>query len=97
MCFRGDRLIGKASLDGNRVRNVFVDVDMLSQGIGRLLIEAVESRARENRLKTVSLHTGPSTQGFYQRLGHRVVERVERELNGIPASMIRMSKDVSMS
>jgi GNAT superfamily N-acetyltransferase len=96
VCVHEDRLVGKASLDGDRVRNVFVDVDMHGQGIGSRLMAEIESHAQANGLETLRLHASPSAEGFYRKLGYIPVERIERELDGIPAPVVRMEKGLSI-
>jgi GNAT superfamily N-acetyltransferase len=94
VCLRGDDLVGTASLDGDRIRNVFVDIDMHGRGIGSLLMAHVEAQAGAHDLTCICLHASPGAQGFYRRLGYEVTERIERELDGIPAPLIRMEKDL---
>lgn len=94
VCLRGGALVGTASLDGPKVRNVFVDIDMHGQGIGRLLMAHIESCARENHVTRLYLHAGPSALGFYTKLGYETVERIEREVDGSPVPVIRMEKDL---
>lgn len=95
VCVDGDELVGTASLDGDRVRNVFVASDKHRRGIGRLLMAHMEARARENDLTSLYLHSGLSAQGFYRALGYQALERVERELDGIPVPDIKMEKHFS--
>ena len=95
VCLHGDDLVGTASLDGDKVRNVFVDTEMHKRGIGRFLMAAIEDYAHENGLKTTYLHSGLSAQGFYRKLGYETVERAEQELDGILIEMIKMEKDLS--
>lgn len=95
VCTDSNDLVGTASLDGDRVRNVFVHVDMHGRGIGRLLMSEIESFAQENDLRRIYLHSGLSAQGFYEKLGFATVERIERELDGNPLPEIKMHKDLS--
>lgn len=97
VCLQRGQLVGKASLDKDRVRNVFVDIELHGQGIGSCLMAEVESHARKNGLETLYLHASPSAQGFYRKLGYVPVERIRRELHGIPIPVIRMKKDLSTS
>lgn len=94
VCVDGDDVIGTAALDGNKVRNVFVAVDRHRQGIGRLMMDYLESHAREQGLTDVYLHASPSAEGFYAGLGYRTVARIDRELNGNPAPLIKMEKQL---
>lgn len=73
-----------------------VEPDLQGKGIGSVLIEAVEKRARETGAKAIGLSTPePATWlvEMYQRRGYSVVERVQwKETNYVSAIM---SKPVS--
>jgi GNAT superfamily N-acetyltransferase len=61
----GDRILGTASLEGDRVRAVFVNPSFHRQGIGRLLMKHVEDEARRRNLTACTLHS--------KSPGHRVL------------------------
>lgn len=95
VCQDAEGVIGTASLDGNRVRNVFVAVDRHGEGIGRLLMEELEAHAREAQLTRLYLHAGLTAEGFYHQLGYRTVKRAGRKLKGVPIPDIKMEKRLS--
>jgi GNAT superfamily N-acetyltransferase len=97
VCIHEDELVGTAFLDGDRVRNVFVDVDMHKSGIGRFLMADLEAHAIEKNLMSIYLHAGLSAEGFYRKLGYETIERIDRELNGFPLPVIKMEKALSKS
>jgi N-acetylglutamate synthase-like GNAT family acetyltransferase len=88
----GNDLVGSASLDYDRVRNVFVDVARHRRGIGKKLMAAIEAYAQEQHLKKIYLMSGLSAYGFYEKLGYKIVKRFDRDLNGIPIPEIQMEK-----
>ncbi len=88
----GNDLVGMASLDNDRVRNVFVDVARHRRGIGKKLMVAIEAYAQEQHLKKIYLMSGISAYGFYEKLGYKIVKRFDRDLNGIPIPEIQMEK-----
>ncbi len=88
----GNDLVGTASLDSDRVRNVFVDITKHRQGLGAKLMAAIESHAQAQHLKKIYLMAGVSAYGFYEKLGFKMVQRVERDLNGVPIPEIHMEK-----
>ena len=92
VCIQGGELVGTASLDGNRVRNVFVDFNMHKKGIGRSLMADLEAFAIEKNLTSLYLHAGISAEGFYHKLGYKTIERIDRELDGNPLPVIKMVK-----
>ena len=91
----GADLVGTATLDGDRVRNVFTDIDMHKKGIGRLLMADLEAYAIENNLTKIYLHAGLSAQDFYSKLGYETIKRIEHELDGNPLPVIKMEKVLS--
>ncbi len=92
----GDKIVGTATLDCDRVRNVFVEVALHRRGVGKGLMRAIEDSARQRRLKKVFLLSGLSAQGFYQKLGYAIVKRLDNDLNGIPLPVIHMEKDLGV-
>jgi GNAT superfamily N-acetyltransferase len=92
VCTLGSELVGSASLDEDRVRNVFVDVSRQRSGIGRELMGVIEERAREDGQKKLYLMAGISAVGFYEKLGYKTVRRHVRELGNTPIVEIQMDK-----
>lgn len=90
----GHDIVGTAALADDRVRSVFVDVASHGTGIGRQLMAALEMEARQRNLKSIYLMAGLSACGFYAKLGYETVERIDREINGIPLPVIRMEKEL---
>lgn len=94
VCMMDDEIVGTASLEGERVRNVFVEVSLHKRGIGKKLVLAIEDRAKRKRIKKVFLLSGLSAQEFYQKLGYTVVRRFDNDLDGIPLPVVHMEKEL---
>lgn len=92
VCVDGEDLLGVASLDRDRVRNVFVSADMQRRGMGRTLMAKIESKARESGLGRIYLHSALSAQSFYEAMGFTAKAPIDRELNGFPLPEIEMEK-----
>jgi putative acetyltransferase len=92
VCVIDGEVVGTASLDGERVRSVFVEISLHKRGIGKRLVLAIEKHAKEQHIKKVFLLSGLSAQGFYERLGYTVVKRFENDLDGIPLPVVYMEK-----
>ena len=92
VCTLGNDLVGTASLEDDRVRDVFVDVARHRSGIGKKLMGAIEAYAREQLLKKIYLLSGLSAYRFYEKLGYKIVKRFDNDLNGIPLPVIHMEK-----
>jgi N-acetylglutamate synthase-like GNAT family acetyltransferase len=93
VCIVDGEIAGTVSLDGERVRNVFVDLALHRRGIGKRLMLAIEDHAKRRRIKKVFLLSGLSAQGFYQKLGYTVVRRFDSDLDGIPLPVVHMEKE----
>jgi len=96
VCVIKNDLVGTASLDNDRVRNVFVDVDQHMKGIGRVLMSDIETFARRKNKKSIYLHSSLLAEGFYRKLGYKHIERIDRDLDGIPIPDIKIEKDLSV-
>jgi N-acetylglutamate synthase-like GNAT family acetyltransferase len=86
------RIVGTATLEQDRIRNVFVRTDCHRQGIGRILMQHIEGIARQKDKSRLFLHAGVSAAGFYQNLGFFQVDVMEENIGTIPIKMIRMEK-----
>ena len=66
-------VVGTASLDGSVVRSVFVAPDVQARGIGKLLMDEIESTARERNILKLAVPSSVTAETFYARLGFRAV------------------------
>jgi amino-acid N-acetyltransferase len=78
LAFAGDELVGCGALHfysptSGEVRSLAVDPQAKSRGIGRAIVEALESEAIEYRLHSIFAFTYVS--GFFEKLGFEEVER----------------------
>jgi len=83
LAFAGDKLAGCGALHfysptSGEVRSLAVDPNATSRGIGRRIVEALESDARECALHSIFAFTYVS--GFFEKLGFVEVERGELPL-----------------
>jgi predicted GNAT family N-acyltransferase len=78
-----------ASPDGDAVLGrLAVRKQARGTGLGVLLVQAVEQRARERGLTSVVLHSQTEAAGFYARLGYEAYGPEEMEV-GIPHIWMR--------
>jgi len=84
----GAAIVGTASLGGNQVRAVFVHPAKQGQGIGRCLMEAVESEARARGERLLTLYASLGAVPFYETTGWRTV----REHHDGDARLVVMTK-----
>src|SRR3954447_11114911 len=83
LVFSGDRLVGCGALHFysptvGEVRSLAVHPDVKSQGIGRVLVEAIEDEARQFHLHSIFAFT--YVEKFFAKLGFTEVERGELPL-----------------
>jgi N-acetylglutamate synthase-like GNAT family acetyltransferase len=69
-------VVATAALDANVVRSVFVNPTLQGQGIARLLMLEIESRAREAGVTVLSVPSSLTAEPFYSKLGFHTVRNV---------------------
>ena len=88
----GSDIIGTATLDQERVRNVFVRIDHQKKGIGKLLMRHVEEAAsRQNNTRLVLL-ANVGAVDFYRKLGYTQGEKREVEVGDAQMTVVTMEK-----
>ncbi len=85
-------IIGTAALEQDRVRNVFVRIDHHQQGIGRILMQHIETIARQQGKTRLGLRASISAAAFYQKLGYAIVEEIEEPIGEAVIKVIEMAK-----
>jgi GNAT superfamily N-acetyltransferase len=79
--------------DAARIRAFFVDPAHARRGIGRMLVELCESKAREAGFTRMELAATLTGVNLYAACGFEVIERVESTLpDGTRAALVRMGK-----
>jgi GNAT superfamily N-acetyltransferase len=87
----GDVIVGTASLGRDQVHAVFVHPASQGRGIGKRLMEAVESEARARGERELILYASLSAVAFYEANGWRTV----REHRDGDALLVVMTKPLS--
>lgn len=83
-----NQIVGTASIGGDQVHAVFVHPTRQGRGIGRHLMEAVESEARTRGESALILYASVSAVAFYEANGWRTV----REHSDGDARLVVMTK-----
>lgn len=66
-------IVGTGSLDGAVVRTMFVSPDFQGRGIGRSLVQTIETLASERQVAVLTVPASVSAEAFYARLGFAAV------------------------
>lgn len=80
-----------AGADGGargRIRKVFVEPGIAGRGLGRILVEAAEGRARAAGLRGFVVRANLNAVPFYERLGYRTTG---------PGGMLAAGREVAMT
>ncbi len=83
-----DRLIGIGRLhvkadNSAQLRYMATDPQARGTGVGRLVLESLESIAKKRGIKHVCLNARESATGFYEHLGYRIVAKGPTLFNDI--------------
>ncbi|MDQ2051160.1 GNAT family N-acetyltransferase [Natronolimnohabitans sp. A-GB9] len=74
---------------------VYVHPEHVREGIGRTILETLESIARDAGLETLGLTASKNAIGFYERQGYEGVETVALEMtDGVSLEALRMRKQL---
>ncbi len=84
-----EQILGTASLEGNRIRSVFVLPNEHGIGLGSKLMNYLEDLALNKGLSTIVLDSSLSSLGFYLKRGYVEKTRVQNKRN---IEMISMEK-----
>ncbi|NMB89636.1 MAG: GNAT family N-acetyltransferase [Chloroflexi bacterium] len=88
-------IAGTASLQGDRVRNVFVRVDCHKQGIGTALMQHVEKMAQQQGIKRLFLLANLAAVDFYHNLGYVSITEITEPIGPTVLTLVRMEKALS--
>ena len=85
-------IVGTATLDQERVRNVFVRIDHQKRGIGKLLMRHVEEAASRQNNTRVVLLANVGAVDFYRNLGYTQGGKSEVEVGDAQITVVTMEK-----
>jgi len=91
---RDARLLDPAH-DAARIRAMYTHPDHARRGIGRLIMELCEGKARENGFSRCELMATLAGEPLYRVCGYKAVEKEEAVAsNGVVVPLIKMEKSV---
>jgi GNAT superfamily N-acetyltransferase len=69
------KIVGTGSVIGNVILRVFVDPGYQKQGLGRIIMNELESRAETNGVNILQLRALANARKFYESLGYSTVDK----------------------
>jgi GNAT superfamily N-acetyltransferase len=85
VAWRGDNLVGTASLDGAVVRSVFVDPAHQGGGIGRQLMDVIHATAARAGVNALRVPSSITAEMFYATLGY---QKIRDEIHGAERTIV---------
>jgi len=90
---KNNRIIGTATLIDNYITRVFVNPEFQKQGLGKLLMEKLETKARSAGIRIVKLDSSLPAKKFYDSLGYKTIEKTFVKVeNGKKLDYYKMKK-----
>lgn len=86
---------GWVDLEAGEVTAVYVHPDHARQGVGRAILEHLETAAREAGLESLGLTASVNAAPFYERFGYEPVEHVDHDINGERLECVRMRTELA--
>jgi len=91
------KIVGVAGLKGDKVKNVFVQVPSHGKGIGKFLIEKIESLAKERELKKLWVEASLDAEKFYLKMGFKKITQFKKKMpDGTKVRMLKMKKKLEV-
>ena len=86
-----DEILGTISIEGDVVFSVFIESNYQRKGIGKKMIEYIESNAKKKGIKTLKVSSSITSFEFYKKLGYKKIKSTIHKLLG---ETILMSKPI---
>ena len=69
---KDNKIIGTGTLKYTHIKRVFVSPNYQGKGLGKLIMDTLESEAKRNNLKIVELHSSLFAKKFYDNLNYKM-------------------------
>lgn len=77
-----DTLVATGSLVENEITGVFVTPQKQGQQLGRLIMQELETRARQQGFSEVNLSISLPSRKFYESLNYKILENLQIDVGG---------------
>ena len=91
-CFvavRGSRIVGTGGICINKIYSVFVSPHLHGQGIGRVIVNFLESAALRSGHKKILPGSSVNAEPFYRSLGYKRIKKYRDPLGGNVIEMVK--------
>ena len=82
-------VIGVGGLEDKYIETVFIHPKYQNQGIGKAIMEKIESRAKEKGIDKVILNSSINAVPFYKKMGYKKQRKIEQENYGVTFEMTK--------
>ncbi|PSO51029.1 MAG: hypothetical protein BRC40_04740 [Cyanobacteria bacterium QH_8_48_120] len=89
-----EKIVGFSSLSEKKVRAVYVHPGYTRQGVGTILLDAVEREAMAHHIQKLELQASVTAVSFYQARGYKLVERSHYMLSGVEIPCAYLEKSL---
>lgn len=94
----GNKIIGFADISQDGLLDhLYVHKDWQGKGVGKLLVQAIENKARELNLKTIVTDASITAKSFFEKMGFMIIKEQEVTLKGVKFINYLMEKKISYS
>lgn len=92
----GGKIVGVIGLTENRIRQFFVDPLYQGKGVGRALLEYIESVAQKSKYSNFEVHSTLYAVPFYKHFGYKRIKKHKfTEKKGVVFETVLMKKILS--
>lgn len=89
------KIVGFSDLeDDGYLNRGYVHMDYQGQGIGKMLLEVRENKAKELGIRRLYSNVSKTAKPFYIKQGYQCVRKQQRELEELSFEQYRMEKDI---
>lgn len=67
----GDKVVGVAEGNKDSLNNFFIDKNFHNKGVGKILLEAYEKRAKKLGTKVFKIYSNSNAIAFYEKMGYK--------------------------
>ena len=91
---KNDVIIATGTLVNDRIGRVYVEPKEQGKGFGKLIMQKLQEKAKENGLRKVILHASLVSKKFYDSLGYETIRATFLEVKGKKLDYFDMEKAV---